>query len=310
MTLPASGAISLSQVNTELGLSSTANISMGNSNVRTLFGVSSGAISMSNGYGKANQFSFSIASNTANLDVRAAALSAGWNGTSKVVCTINSGVYVYSNSTGSYACTVSGSFPNGVQLINNGMIVGRGGNGGNAGRSYQYSNGTPYSYRIFPTAGASGGPALYVGTAVTIQNNGSINGGGGGGGGSWGSAGSCKGPFTVWSGGGGGGGIGGSTGGITYGIALNGCGCPNGAGGQAGSGGTFTAAGSGGTNTSCFWAAGYGGNGGGYGSSGATAGTTTTYNDPGYPGGSGGAAVVGNGNISWTATGTRNGSIS
>ena len=33
MTLPASGAISLSQVNTELGLPSTANISMGNSNV-------------------------------------------------------------------------------------------------------------------------------------------------------------------------------------------------------------------------------------------------------------------------------------
>ncbi len=63
MPLPSSGPISLSQVNTELGLSSTATISMGNSNVRTLFGVPSGAISMSNGYGKANQFAFTISSN-------------------------------------------------------------------------------------------------------------------------------------------------------------------------------------------------------------------------------------------------------
>lgn len=54
MTLPASGAISLNQVNTELGLSATATISMGSTNVRTLFGVTSGAISMSNGWGKSN----------------------------------------------------------------------------------------------------------------------------------------------------------------------------------------------------------------------------------------------------------------
>lgn len=54
MTLPSSGAISLSNVDTELGLSSTAQISMNCTNVRTLFGVPSGAISMSNGYGKSN----------------------------------------------------------------------------------------------------------------------------------------------------------------------------------------------------------------------------------------------------------------
>jgi hypothetical protein len=38
MALPASGAISLSAVNTELGLSATAQITMNDTAVRTLFG--------------------------------------------------------------------------------------------------------------------------------------------------------------------------------------------------------------------------------------------------------------------------------
>ena len=54
MTLQSSGAISLSDVNVELGRSSTATICMNCSGVRTLFGVSSGSISMSSGYGKSN----------------------------------------------------------------------------------------------------------------------------------------------------------------------------------------------------------------------------------------------------------------
>ena len=54
MTLPASGSISLSQVNTELGRSSTAALSMNDSGLRTLFGVGSGQISMSSGYGKSS----------------------------------------------------------------------------------------------------------------------------------------------------------------------------------------------------------------------------------------------------------------
>jgi hypothetical protein len=53
MPLPSSGnSISLNQVNTELGLSGTAQISLDDFLVRALFRVSAGQISMSDGYGK------------------------------------------------------------------------------------------------------------------------------------------------------------------------------------------------------------------------------------------------------------------
>jgi hypothetical protein len=54
MTLQSSGAISLSQVNTELGLSATSPLALGAANVRGLAGVASGAIGMNSLYGKSN----------------------------------------------------------------------------------------------------------------------------------------------------------------------------------------------------------------------------------------------------------------
>ena len=53
MTLPSAGnPISLQQVNVELSNTATAAINMGSTAVRDLFDVSSGAIDMSDGYGK------------------------------------------------------------------------------------------------------------------------------------------------------------------------------------------------------------------------------------------------------------------
>ena len=54
MALPASGQITLNQVNVELGNSGTAQIGMNDAAVRGLFGIASGEIGMADGYGKSS----------------------------------------------------------------------------------------------------------------------------------------------------------------------------------------------------------------------------------------------------------------
>lgn len=242
-------------------------------------------------------FEFTISANTANANLRTLAVSAGWDQASAVTATINSGVIVYSNSTGTPALTINGSFPAGVTLINNGNITGMGGKGGNGG------------YAGAGNPGAGGGLALSVAVAVKINNAGVISGGGGGGGG----GGSGYRPYgkggVRWTttGGGGGGGRTGST---------------NSAGGTVNGGtGTFSAAGGGAAAPSVYvkgvgtFYMGAGGTGGGWGASGSSGGSSyirfnkVNYGGPGGGGGAGGGAVSGNANITWLATGTRNGGI-
>lgn len=302
MALPPSGAISFNNINVELGVSGTTQASLGQTSYRTLAGVPSGAISMSNFYGKANQFAFTISSNQTNANLRTLAVNAGWNQSSRVVATINAGIFVYSTSTGTPALTVNGSFPGGVELVNNGTIQGMGGAGGAGGGTANFPNSGPAA----GSAGASGGLALSVSSPVSINNAGRIAGGGGGGGGGRGAAYDTPKGFIANNAGGGGGGLGGTGGAAGNGGSGGSWGYSN---GNPGSAGTLTTNGSGGS--------GPGGNGGAGGSYGAAGASGTSSGTPQsrwvagpYSGGAGGGAVTGNANITWIATGTRNGGIS
>ena len=78
-------------------------------------------------------FNATISANTANYNLRAAAVAAGWNQIAPLnaTVTINAGVYVYSTNTGTYAFDTGSTFPTGstLALINNGTILGMGGRG-------------------------------------------------------------------------------------------------------------------------------------------------------------------------------------
>lgn len=289
MTLPVSGAISFNAINVELGVAGTTTADINQASYRTLAGVPSGQISLSNFYGKSNRVvsNITIATSTANYVLNTAKVAGYVAGKTDVTLTINSGIVVYSASTGSYALTVDTSWAAGdtVTIVNNGVILGKGGAGGNG-----YFDGVSA-----PQSGSAGGPALLVQRATSINNVNRISGGGGGGGGNTGATPSGK-TTLIQNGGGGGGGIGNGAGGLggnTYSTpATN------------GSAGTLTAAGSGGASAGST--PGAGGNGGTYATSGSSG--SGGYNANGS-GGAGGACLSGNSYITWIALGTRNGTI-
>lgn len=292
MALPSSGTITLADIQTEFGGSNPASLSeyyRGGAYVTTNnTGVpTSGAVSLSNFYGAVKQFSFTNTTQYSTpQDLRTLALAAGWNGTDALLFT-NSAI-ISSNTTASPALTISGSFPNGLVFVNTSYIVGMGGSGANA-----------------DSVGSAGGGALSVASSVTITNNGTIAGGGGGGGAgiSW-----------VWNG------LDRSTPGSGGGSGLTQAPAPGplypgtSVGGQpsqydSGTGMYST------PGASQNWgyggrASSYGGAGGAWGAQGQQGGNIDGLSGGGYLGGAGGAAVTGNSNVTWLATGTRNGAIS
>ena len=285
MALQSSGLIKLSDVQTEFGGSNPINMSeyyregsyvtTNNTNVPT-----SGVIALSQFYSTVAQFSLTISTNYSTpQDLRSLAVAAGWDENDYLVVT-NDGI-ISSNTTGTAALTISGSFPNGVLFINNGTVVGMGGRGGPAGG-----------------VGLPGGDALLVSSTVSVNNTGTIAGGGGGGGSS-GSFGWC-GTVLTTAGGGGASGLTQSLGGASNGVRT-GDGNPSSL-----SGSFYSVPGAGKQDGACGVLNNYSGAGGTWGQPGET---TPYYHVAGYAGGAAGNAVSGNSFINWIATGSTYGSL-
>jgi hypothetical protein len=154
-----------------------------------------GAIGIQSFYGLSAAFQATLTTNQQEFNLRTWLIGQGWDQVKAVVFTIASGVYVWSNNNTVAALNTGGTYPGGLTIINNGFIIGRGGNGGT-------STGAAL---VSPTVG---GPAINLTVPVSIDNtNGYIGGGGGGGG---------YGMTTATNGPGGGGGAGGGLGGVTY----------------------------------------------------------------------------------------------
>jgi len=93
MALPSTGPISLANVNVELGLSSTATISLNQANVRTLAGVASGTISMSNLLGKSNAPTITI--NVGSLYTTRSGAGSATSNSATATASGGSGGYTY-----------------------------------------------------------------------------------------------------------------------------------------------------------------------------------------------------------------------
>ena len=292
MTTP-SGTIGLSDVNAELDYSPTALISMNDTAVRGLaeVGGAGTVISMNNLRGKSNRvaLALTISSNAYNYNVyTAASASPTYDpGKTDITLTIGPGVQVGSTSSGTDALSIPSSFSPGdtITIVNNGLVIGTGGNGGSGGNAYVVSGNNVGGNPGNP--GGAGGRALYVARPTTITNNATIAGGGGGGNGGSGGGYSqhTSDAFYAYTNGGGGGG-----GGAGYNAG-------NGGSGGQGSNAYFGNPGGSGTANS-------GGGGGNKGSQGGNPGQAGGGQGA-ASGGAAGAYISGLPFVTWPATGTR-----
>ena len=162
MALQTSGAISFQDINVELNLTPTAQISLDDAAVRKLLGKTYDTISMQDAYGKASTITYVNSSNIQDANIF-----------NLFGSPTQSGDYVFINN-GEISATTSafalrtGELPAGstLTIINNGYIRGKAGNGG-----------------TFDIAGSPGGHALMLEMSCSLENLGYIFGGGGGGGG-------------------------------------------------------------------------------------------------------------------------------
>jgi hypothetical protein len=334
MTLQASGAISLSQIQTEFTGSNPISLSeyyksgayvgnfSANANIPT-----SGQISASQFYSTARIYTINatLATNYDQLNLWDWIVATYGTYSVPYAVTFNNNARIYSTNASASAFTTGTGWPSGstITIVNNSEIIGRGGNGGAGGTNASPTGGN----------GGAGGTAISLSYPVTIYNNSVIyaGGGGAGGGGLSRSTATYTGANLIYSGGGGGAAQGNGTNGV--GGASN---IPNYLGifERNGADGSSVTTGVGGIGGKVYftnpgnknyagdpdseWLGGNGGNSAGYGQAGnsGNAGTVSSYmpwSYQNYSGGSGGAAgyaVQTNGNsLTWATYGTVTGTV-
>lgn len=154
MTLQSSGAISIANINTELGVASTTTRSLNDSAARTLAGVASGAISMSNFYGKSNAPAVTFTPNGGSSAGAPVALSASSDFGSAIVTISCSSSASWTWTRGTY---LGGST---VTVGGVGQTTG-GGTASGTSISFQVNLGTANRYTNWTVSGTSGGVTKY-----------------------------------------------------------------------------------------------------------------------------------------------------
>ena len=287
MTLPTSGALSLSQIHGEFGHGEKLSDYVGKTwhKADGSSGTFANPVKISDFYGTSKVMLLFKQTYTFTSDYPGPisayfwARNDGWDEAIPVDLTFN-----ISAKTSGFSDRTIWPLPAGsklrVNISDTGTIYGSGGLGASSGGGIFGGNGP---------GGHPGGDAVnIVDTPTTIDNQGTIAGGGGGGGGG---AGSVS-PSVYGGPGGGGAGFPGGTAGSNYGNS------------GAASNGTASAGGAGGAGDS---GRGAGGTGGALASVGSSGNSYSSFS--GGPGGPAGRAVVGNSNITWINTGTRTGAI-
>jgi hypothetical protein len=323
MTIPSSGPLSLTDIQTEFGGSNPISLSeyyAGGANVPS--GTtgdsgpipSSGTISMGQFYGASNRVAITL---TISADTNGYNIFNNRGGTyvaglSDVTLVNNANIY----STSGVALDTGTGWTAGdtITIDNNALIVGHGGDGGAGGGGINAAgNGA---------AGGAGSTAFNLQYDITLDNTGGTisggSGGGGGGGGAYSNVPIKGGSLNIVAGGGGGGAGRASASGAAGGVAIfTGSGASsNGSAGNASSITTLGTGGSGGSAASggVTVTAGAGGSGGANtASAGANGANGVSGNSlgSGGTGGAGGKAVNLNGNsITYIATGTIYGAVS
>ena len=195
--LQSSGAISLSDIQTEFGGSNPVSMSeyyrdasytnhdgAGVPNLTVNSDIpNSGTVGMDDFHATVGSVTITISSNnTGSWNLRNTLIASpySWDGSSPIAIylVINSGVTLAASATSHYALDCVLHSTSMLTIINNGTIVGKGGAGGAGGAATGLPTGG--------SAGSAGGPAIRVqtiGAGCVITNNNIIGGGGGGGGG-------------------------------------------------------------------------------------------------------------------------------